>query len=71
MSIPDRWTRRGLADGGDGIGCDGEPTHPIDALSVTHVERYLSMKAAEVTRQTLQHTVAHLRAFLRYGFERA
>ena len=47
-----------------------EPTHPIDALSVTHVERYLSMKATEVTRQTLQHTVAHLRAFLRYGFER-
>ena len=47
-----------------------EPTHVIGALSVTHVERYLSMKAAEVTRQTLQHTVAHLRAFLRYGFER-
>ena len=47
-----------------------EPTHLLGALSVTHVERYLSMKAAEVTRQTLQHTVAHLRAFLRYGFER-
>lgn len=47
-----------------------ESTHVIDALSATHVERYLSMKAAEVTRQTLQHTVAHLRAFLRYGFER-
>ena len=47
-----------------------ERTHLISALSVMHVERYLSMKAAEVTRQTLQHTVAHLRAFLRYGFER-
>ena len=47
-----------------------EPTHLIGALSVTQVERYLSMKAVEVTRQTLQHTVAHLRAFLRYGFER-
>ena len=47
-----------------------EPTHLIGVLSVTHVERYLSIRAAEVTRQTLQHTVAHLRAFLRYGFER-
>ena len=47
-----------------------EPTQPVSTLSVTHVERYLSRKAAEVTRQTLQHTVAHLRAFLRYSFER-
>ena len=46
------------------------PTHRVGALSVSHVERYLSMKAAAVTRQTLQHTVAHLRAFLRYGFDR-
>ena len=46
-----------------------EPLPPIGTLSVTHVERYLSTKAAKVTRQTLQHTVAHLRAFLRYGFD--
>ncbi len=46
-----------------------DPTHPLDVLSEAHVERYLSMKAARVTRQSLQHTVAHLRAFLRYGFE--
>ena len=47
-----------------------EATQPISTLSVMHVESYLSSKSAEVTRQTLQHTVAHLRAFLRYGFER-
>lgn len=47
-----------------------DPTQSIGTLGVTHVESYLSTKAGEVTRQTLQHTVAHLRAFLRYGFER-
>lgn len=45
-------------------------TQSIGTLGATHVESYLSAKAGEVTRQTLQHTVAHLRAFLRYGFER-
>ena len=45
-------------------------TRPNRSARVTHVESYLSTKAGEVTRQTLQHTVAHLRAFLRYGFER-
>jgi integrase len=47
-----------------------EPTQPVSTLGITHVESYLSRKAGEVTRQTLQHTVAHLRAFLRYSFER-
>ena len=47
--------------------------HPMltpDALNAAHVERYVAKKGAEVTRQTLQHTVAHLRAFLRYCFDR-
>jgi len=44
--------------------------HPLTALTSTHIERYLEARGREVTRQTLQHIVAHLRAFLRYGFER-
>ena len=46
-----------------------EPMHALAVLTSAHVERYIAAKGAEVTRQTLQHTVAHLRAFLRYGFE--
>ena len=46
------------------------PTPTLDALNAAHVERYVAKKGAEVTRQTLQHTVAHLRAFLRYCFDR-
>ena len=46
------------------------PTLALDALNAAHVERYVAKKGAEVTRQTLQHTVAHLRAFLRYCFDR-
>lgn len=30
------------------------------------VERYVQLKSKEVRRQTLQHIIAHLRAFLRY-----
>lgn len=37
----------------------GELTH-ID------IEHYVQLRSQEVTRQSLQHTVAHLRAFLRY-----
>ena len=46
------------------------PTLMLDALNAAHVDRYVAKKGAEVTRQTLQHTVAHLRAFLRYCFDR-
>lgn len=45
------------------------PRESVGRLSGTDVERYLVLKSSEVTRQTLQHTVAHLRAFLRYGFD--
>ena len=44
-------------------------TDSLAALTAVHVERYLSLKSAQVTRQTLQHTVAHLRAFLAYAFD--
>ena len=41
----------------------------LATLNAVDVERYLSMKSARVTRQTLQHTVAHLRAFLAHAFD--
>ena len=47
-----------------------DATLALDALNAAHVERYVARKGAEVTRQTLYHAVAHLRAFLRYCFDR-
>ena len=32
------------------------------------IEHYVQLRSKEVTRQTLQHTVAHLRAFMRYCY---
>lgn len=46
------------------------PHQTLVDLTRADVERYLLLKSPEVTRQTLQHTVAHLRSFLRYGYER-
>lgn len=43
---------------------------PLAGLSHAHIERYIQVKSREVTRQTLQHVVAHLRAFLRYCHDR-
>lgn len=45
-------------------------TRLLAALNDAHVERFLSMKGTRITRQSLQHTVAHLRAFLSHAFER-
>lgn len=39
----------------------------IHAPTSAHLERYLAKKSRSITRQSLQHVVAHLRAFLRYG----
>jgi len=39
-------------------------------LTAAHVERYVALRSREVSRQTLQHTVARLRAFLRLAFTR-
>jgi len=63
-------TARHLSTVSDFLARTLEPVHSLAMLTSAHVERYLVAKGAEVTRQTLQHTVAHLRAFLRYGFER-
>lgn len=42
----------------------------ISDLTAAHIERYVTLKSAEVSRQTLQHTIAHLRAFLHFIFVR-
>ena len=39
-------------------------------LTSADIERYLLLKSSKVKRQTLQHTVAQLRSFLRYIYER-
>ncbi|MGH7593978.1 MAG: tyrosine-type recombinase/integrase [Gemmatimonadales bacterium] len=39
----------------------------VATLSSSHVERYVARKSTRITRQSLQHVVAHLRAFLRYA----
>ena len=46
------------------------PTLSLDTLNAAHVEHFVAQKGGTVTRQTLQHTVAYLRAFLRYCFDR-
>ena len=46
-----------------------QPGQALADLTSAEVEYYLLLKSTEVTRQTLQHTVAHLRAFLRHGYE--
>jgi integrase/recombinase XerD len=38
----------------------------LSDLSADDIETYVQIKSKEVKRQTLQHTVGHLRAFLRY-----
>ena len=39
-------------------------------LTGDHVERYLARKSKSNTRQSMQHVIAHLRAFLRYSIAR-
>lgn len=38
-------------------------------LSSRHVDQYLASKSGGLTRQSMQHIVARLRAFLRYSFD--
>ena len=42
----------------------------LSTLTAEHVEVYVHATARQVRRQTLQHKVAHLRAFLRYCADR-
>lgn len=45
------------------------PGQPLSSLSRVEVERYILLRSKERSRHALQHTVAHLRAFLRYAYE--
>jgi integrase/recombinase XerD len=49
-----------------GIASDGR----LSELTVADVDRFVQLRSKEVTRQTLQHIVGHLRAFLRYCRDR-
>ena len=42
---------------------------PLSSLSRVEVERYILLRSKELSRHSLQHTVAHLRAFLRYAHD--
>ncbi len=42
---------------------------PLDALSAAAVERFVMTEGRRIKRQTLQHVVARLRAFLRFCFD--
>ncbi len=46
------------------------PGQGIHILTREHVERYLAQRSRRITRQSMQHVVAHLRAFFRYGIAR-
>lgn len=39
----------------------------VKTLEAADVERYLAKRSRAITRQTLQHVIAHLRGFFRYG----
>ncbi|ACC75960.1 tyrosine-type recombinase/integrase [Paraburkholderia phymatum] len=54
----------------DFLGRVALPDRTLRTLSATDVENYIRLKSREVTRQTLQHVIAHLRAFLRYCEDR-
>src|SRR5260221_3602229 len=45
------------------------PRQPLDSLSRVEVERYILLRSKELSRHSLQHTVAHVRAFLRYAYD--
>jgi integrase/recombinase XerD len=46
------------------------PGQSVRMVTREHVERYLAQRSKGITRQSMQHVVAHLRAFLRYGIAR-
>ena len=46
------------------------PHQALADLTRDNIEHYLLLKSPEVKRQSLQHVVAHLRAFLRFSYDR-
>jgi integrase/recombinase XerD len=66
---------RGLAQGTltghlatvrDFLGRALRPGQELRSLTTAAIERFIALRSSEITRQTLQHTVASLRAFLRW-----
>jgi|GEM_PF-519357 len=45
------------------------PQQSLCSLCRADIERYIQLRSKEVTRHSLQHTVAHIRAFLRYLYD--
>lgn len=45
------------------------PQQLLCSLCRADIERYIQLRSKEVTRHSLQHTVAHIRAFLRYLYD--
>lgn len=45
------------------------PRQPLSSLSRTDIEHYILRRSKELSRHSLQHTVAHVRAFLRYAHD--
>lgn len=46
-----------------------KPGQGLDVLTLTDVERFIALRSRELTRHSLQHVVAHVRAFLRYCYD--
>jgi len=42
---------------------------PLRAVTRSDVERFVLLRSKEISRHSLQHTVAHIRAFLRYAHD--
>lgn len=42
---------------------------PLRAVTRSDIERFVLLRSQEVSRHSLQHTVAHIRAFLRYAHD--
>ena len=45
-----------------GLGADRD----LNALTIADIERYAGLRSREVSRNSLQHVVAHLKGFLRF-----
>jgi|SaaInlV_120m_DNA_4_1040238.scaffolds.fasta_scaffold04558_2 site-specific recombinase XerD len=41
----------------------------LEMLSYQDIEQFIALRSREISRQTMQHVVAHLRAFLRYCYD--
>ena len=48
----------------------GVASRALSALTQRHVEGFVVLRSRELTRHSMQHVVAHVRAFLRFCFER-